>query len=222
MADSTLRHADITGLSADIICMSGGRVGQIAHMVKDAPHIQTTKNLVVVAGANDITQERETMDEFEKKVTKGVVQIIDQAHHVSLPVTWVAPPPRTDLSFLGNQKRDRFPLLLEELSQRKDRKFTLLVASMAPQMANGHMTADGTKTYLQEIHNSMPIITNAAHITTTRIYSGVETAYPYGCLLCLEHLRLNVYGLCPNCRSEDDPVPPITYPTSLTDQGGSC
>ena len=34
ISDSTLRHADAVGLRADIICMSGGRVGNVVHMMK--------------------------------------------------------------------------------------------------------------------------------------------------------------------------------------------
>ena len=71
LADSTLRQAEATGLSADIFCMSGGRVGHIAHMLQDAPDMDAKKEVIIIAGSNDIHRESETLQEFEVKVSKG-------------------------------------------------------------------------------------------------------------------------------------------------------
>ena len=48
LSDSTLRQADVIGLRANVTCMSGGRVGNVAHMLLDLPGIDTMKDVVIL------------------------------------------------------------------------------------------------------------------------------------------------------------------------------
>ena len=100
-----MRQAEATGLSADIFCMSGGRVGHIAHMLQDAPDMDAKKEVIIIAGSNDIHRESETLQEFEVKVSKGV----ENCRHAAFPgghsLTFVTPPLQADLTSLERQKK---------------------------------------------------------------------------------------------------------------------
>ena len=126
LADSTLRQADATGLSADIICMSGGRVGHIAHMLQDAPNMTNMKNIIVVAGTNDISKEGESVEEFADIVSKAVGRFQDLAYSTHQALTFVEPPPQPALSSLATRKRDRLNVLMKELSTKENCEFRYL------------------------------------------------------------------------------------------------
>ena len=49
-SDSTLRHAHQLGLSADVMAMSGGRIGNIANAIRDDAGMEKIDNIIVVAG----------------------------------------------------------------------------------------------------------------------------------------------------------------------------
>ena len=214
LADSTLRLADTTGLCADIICMSGGRVGHIAHMLKDAPHMQSMEKIVVVAGANDIHREGESEAEFATKVSKAVGNFQHQIYSTNQSLTFVEPPLPPDLTPLAKRKKDRLDILFMKLSKVHQHEFTVLPCPQGLPMDNGHLTEAGTKDFLKFIDSTIPIIHNQDYITTARLYTGVATAFRYGCLLCLEHLELNGHSICPACAKLEAPDP-----TLLTDKG---
>ena len=214
LADSTLRQADATGLSADIICMSGGRVGHIAHMLQDAPNMKNMKDVIVVAGTNDISKEGESVEEFADMVRTAVGRFQDLAFSTHQALTFVEPPPQTVISSLATRKRDRLNILMQELSTKENCEFKYLRCPQGIQMDNGHHTKEGTEALLVHIHNSVHIIHNRKYITTDRLYTGVNTAYRYGCLNCLAHLDLDCYNLCPTCVKLRAPDP-----TLLTEQG---
>ena len=57
LADSTLRLAEHVGLKADITCMPGATVGQLAQAVDIHPGQDRYTNFIVAAGANDTNVE---------------------------------------------------------------------------------------------------------------------------------------------------------------------
>ena len=71
---STLRQADVTSIGADVTCMSGGRIGNVAHMLVDSPTFQEHTNVVIVAGENDITRDDESLEVFREKVEMGWIK----------------------------------------------------------------------------------------------------------------------------------------------------
>ena len=214
LANSTLRQADTTGLRADIFCMSGGRVGHIAHMLQDAPKMDTMENIVVVAGTNDITRERESEEEFDHKIKKGVGNLQHLMFSTNRTMTFVGPPSHSGLSPLAKRKRDRLDVLMRKLTIIPQYEFTYVPCTKSLQMENGHPTEDGTKELLTFIDATLPIIQNGKFITSTRLYDGVRTAFRYGCLHCLHHRHLNDQDLCPGCVKNLAPDP-----TLLTDKG---
>jgi len=208
LTDSTLRLADTTGLSTDIISMSGGRVGHVAHMIKDVPKIDTKKNILILAGSNDISREQESVDFFEDKIRKGVGNMQHLVYGSNHTLTVVGPPSYPGLSPLARRKRDRLDVLMQELSTKPDNAFKYVPCTQPIQSENGHPTEDGTKELLHFINATLPIILNGKFITTARLYDGVTTAYRYGCLHCLQHIYCNDDGLCPACVKVLAPDPP--------------
>ena len=71
-SDSTLRSADVLGLTADILCMSGGGIGQVIQAVIDDP--DDCEQVAIFGGAND------------KKV-ENFPDTEEYAHNIDLAVT---------------------------------------------------------------------------------------------------------------------------------------
>ena len=199
LADSTLRQAEATGLSSDIFCMSGGRVGHVAHLIQDAPKMDQMKEIVVVAGANDVYKASESVDEFTTRVEKGVENCRHAVYPKGQHLTIVPSPLQADLTPLEQLKRDRLDFLLQKLSTTPENKFSYLPCPSGIQMEGRHPTEAGTKALLEYINATLGIIHNRAFITSTRLYDGVQSAYRYGCLGCLNHLHLNRESYCSGC-----------------------
>ena len=72
--------------------MSGGRVGNVAHMLADFPRIDTKKEVVILAGTNDVMQDNESEGPFMEAVEKGVDQIHQHLFNRATHLTMVAPP----------------------------------------------------------------------------------------------------------------------------------
>ena len=54
MSDSTLRMANQKAMNADIICISGGKIGHINSSMNYNPDILKYDNIVMIAGLNNI------------------------------------------------------------------------------------------------------------------------------------------------------------------------
>ena len=74
-ADSTLRHADDTGTTANIVSMSGGGLGQIAQAVIDNPDNAAKKEIFIIGGANDIKFKDFTLEEYCENIEGSLQKI---------------------------------------------------------------------------------------------------------------------------------------------------
>ena len=207
LSDSTLRHADDTGLRADIICMSGGRIGNVAHMLKDAPNIADMEHVIVVAGTNDLLRDSESEEEFSTAVARGVEMLQDQLYGRKTTLTFAAPPLPPDLHPLQATKAARFHSALLELSQKADMEFQYIPTKPGIPMDGIHPTVAGTDQFLRHIDEATHFIRNPLFITNDRSYSGVESVYKYGCRKCMQFLGLNDHFVCPTCSIPVDPAP---------------
>ena len=78
ISDSTLRHANTMGLKADIMCMSGGGLGQVTQAAMDGS--KAKQNMVIIAGNNDIKNKSySSEEEFAQSVITSVKKIKDMA-----------------------------------------------------------------------------------------------------------------------------------------------
>ena len=75
--DSTLRKASTIGLTADVCAMSGGSLGQVTQAALDNPKTKEMDSIVLVAGANDLKTQFETLEQFSESVC-GAFRKIDQ------------------------------------------------------------------------------------------------------------------------------------------------
>ena len=79
MSDSTLRNASTIGLRADVLCMSGGGIGQVAQAAMDDPDT-VNKDIVIIAGANDVKNgSYKSNKEFAESVNMGLEKIVEIA-----------------------------------------------------------------------------------------------------------------------------------------------
>ena len=197
LSDSTLRHADETGLNSNLLCMSGGRIGNISHIIQDDQTMVAVKQVIVVAGQNDLLRDEETLEDFKTIVDKSVdlLQQLSFKHHLTV-VQPLIPP---GCHALVKQKA----AYLDDLCNRKstDTALPLLYVNNLPQieMSGIHPTIDGTAQLLQWIDKRVKIITDGRFITDAKMYRGGRSIYKYGCLLCPKYLHLDNSFICPDC-----------------------
>ena len=198
--DSTLRQADVTGLSANVVCMSGGRIGNVSHMLQDDPAFKEHTHAVVIAGINDINRDTESTEAFKQTMEKGVEMIHHHCHGRDVSLTMVAPLLPSDAAVIRVEKARAYDDMLTALCHKADFPFTYLRTNdLDIDMDGYHPSPDGTKALLKAIHGAVNIIENEQFIVTDRLYQGVEAVFRYGCLSCHEYLGLDQRFLCPSC-----------------------
>ena len=65
------------GLKADVMTMSGGRIGHVANVVRDDPRMDDIQNIIVVAGQNDINAPYQTNHGYAYGVDKGIEKLLE-------------------------------------------------------------------------------------------------------------------------------------------------
>ena len=221
MSDSTLRRADTIGLKADVLCMSGGGVGQVAQAAMDDPDA-VGKDIVLVAGANDIKcsafkNEHEYAQSINHTMEK-VLALADQ--DTSRKVIIVRGKP-------SDKVEEQLPFYTDEQINQHIREVYLhrrvenLVKEAHEQNAdsNLHMadveyekrypSPEGTMQILQQIHNleliQKELIWNQKFIVHDRLYKGVQPIFRYGCSHChdfgktITHEKYKNPIVCDNC-----------------------
>ena len=188
-SDSTLRSADVLGITADILCMSGGGLGQVVQAVIDDP--DQGDNVVIFGGTND-----------QKLANFPVTE--DYAHNVDMSLTKLG-------RFARENEEKTFHIIHQQHSNQPDtvhadaviRKTYLLtrMTKLAEVNKNivaetikyevdetGHPTLEGTKQILRRLHeikiSKTPLIWNDECLVTDRPYSKVQSVYRYGCGGC--------------------------------------
>ena len=177
-------------------------------MLLDHPGIETQKEVIVVAGVNDINNDSESPEYFLAKAEKRVKLIQQYIQSRGASLTMVEPPLPTDVSIQRMVKVRAYDKLLARLSNSDEFPFRYLkTQNKGIHMDGFHPTVDGTKSLLTAIHGVVPIIENEKFIVSDRFYQGVEAAFKYGCLTCHEYLDLDNAFVCPKCLSPADPSP---------------
>ena len=141
--------------------MAGGRLGNLAHMLVDAPGIAEMKQVVIVAGTNDIVKDQESQD-----------------HHLfdrSTSLTVVGPPVVPDASIQRQIKIVAYDAIMKRLSRQKDFPFQFIPSPEGVDMEGIHPTKDWTKMILQAVHSVIPIIHNAG-TRGWRMFSSMDAS----------------------------------------------
>ena len=199
VSDSTLRHADETGLSADIVCMSGGRLGHVTHVLHNDPKMPDVDQVIVVAGQNDLLRDDETLVQFQETITNSLSFLQNSAYN-KYDLTIVKPLLPTDSSQLSTDKAAFYEnLCLDKLG---DTTFPLkyVTRTTEVEMDGIHPTVPGTELLLKEVNQMTKIITDGRFVTDKKMYRGVNSAFRYGCLFCPKYRDLDGADLYSGCR----------------------
>ena len=208
MSDSTLRLGDELGLAANITCMTGAGLGQVAQVFLDHPKTNEAENIVLIGGTNDV---RNQNFDNEKEFAENVIQSVDK-------MVGLAKENKEKKFTIALCEPDHEPInlspemdeMLATLDIRrefiheivKDKVDTYIGTygaddghhNLTMKKINfeadegGHATAEGTRQILQALDKSKflvgSLVTNEAYIANEKKYAGVEAIFLYGCNLC--------------------------------------
>ena len=212
MSDSTLRHADALGMTADVLCMSGGGVGQVVQAAFDDPDVGT-KDIIVVAGANDVKNNKyETEKEYAESLNQTMAKVSvlaenDPDRDILIVTCDPIPPISTTDEASEEQGHDADPqveykrVIRREYMHRFINDYVVLAKQRSRPIENlysmkvkyetddtGHPTINGTKQILHQINNldkiDQKLIWNPNFVTNERMYRGVQSVFRYGCSCC--------------------------------------
>ena len=201
ISDSTLRQADQLGLMADLTCMSGGRVGNVANILHDDPAIHEKTDVVVVAGFNDINNDKEDLATFNLKADCAISKLVHTAFEKQPKIRLVTPILAPNFTTaLQELKLAAYKDLIQTTSEQRENVFVITPDPATIEFHGIHPTPKGTANLLQQINEDMDqaLIHNTNFIVAKSIYQGCTSILNYGCVMCSETFDIRG-GLCPKC-----------------------
>ena len=214
-SDSTLRSTNTLGLRSEVVCMSGGGLGQVTQAAKDDPDVVDKKNVIIVAGANDIkNRQYETNEQFAQNINACLEKLVELAGENEEKIyTIVNTHPKIPLESEDNDThrvRDRFLYkAINKVVDEYEKENLQSLSFFFDADETGHPTTDGTKMLLQAINETSgidpPLIWNEEWITSENIYKHVNSIYRYGCNHCekfgrdISHERYRNGNVCDEC-----------------------
>ena len=211
-SDSTLRHAAQNSLASDVDAMPGGAIGNILNAIKIDESNKDIKNIIIVAGQNEMNRAVETEEYIWmlKKTHERVVTLADNRTVAIIP-----PPHQKFLEPESIVKEEMFKETLDKINQHQN--VTVWENPIAEYEEDGgrHPTQQQTQLLLQHINEKvgqtfdLPYFLNSATpdtMTTKKYYGRVTALYKYGCAGC-ENAENKVYNLCTTCKEalKNDP-----------------
>ena len=210
MSDSTLRHADALGLKADILCMSGGSIGQVVQAAFDDPEA-VDKDIIVVAGANDVKNDNfDSEEEYAESIQQAmnkVIELAEVAPDRDITIVTCDPiptepteemdemdchEPQPEVELKKKVRREYIHIYVDDFVNKVKKREKPLnnVHTMKASYEtdnSGHPTIKGTDEILQQInkHIDQKLIWNDNFITSNGLYRGVESVFRYGCGACV-------------------------------------
>ncbi len=206
VSDSTMRYLNPLGLKTDVLCMSGGGLGQIAQAVTDDPETVNNKNIVLVGGTNDMKTDVFSNDEhFANNISKS----LDKVHALAIQhpdKNFILAKSQRKSDSLENDEVDE-----EEVIKKMVRedflhwKIDTLVDQMEKDFADkanissvelfyemddtSHPKKDNTQMILNALQDHSPplpgdLIWEEEFTTAEFIYKEVQSIYRYGCNCC--------------------------------------
>ena len=209
--DSTMRSADMVGILADIIGMSGATLGEIGNAMRD-----DTKNgkgperpeIMVIAGKNDIKKVEGTKDitKVAYAVDKGIGKIVKEINDKqTLNFVNIIPEPE-EITPHQHIISDYIELSLNKTCDQHDNVTVTHIASKDIEKdITGHPTETGTVNILKGLSQTLNrrLILNEKLCTTERKYRGIDSIYKYGCQVCDRIGDFSEHkGFCDICEEE--------------------
>ena len=203
-SDSTLRHVETLGLTADVCAMSGGGIGQVIQASLDDPNSIKHERIVIMGGTNDMkTQNFPSTEVFAANVDNALQKLAD-----------AAPLAPEKLFFLVQQQPyeeetededaggdPRVPIFMTPEHRIRQLYLHSKMKDVANSIVNvetvnvkyhadhtGHPSEAGTAQILQTLHDMQltpsSLIWNEQFIVNPKPYRGVESIFRYGCNAC--------------------------------------
>ena len=188
-SDSTLRRADVLGLRSEVLCMSGGGLGQVVQAAIDDP--DPCENVVILGGTNDRKiQNFPSTDAFAHNIDMALVKLAKYAkdnEEKRFCVVQQAPVMEEETTHADQMVRELYlGRRIHKLAETHANISTLVVEYEADE--TGHPTLKGTDEILVQLGTHLtdgdPLIWNRAHITSDKPYSRVQAVFRYGCSGC--------------------------------------
>ena len=208
VSDSTLRHVEEKALDADVICVSGANLGDVATALADSQ--PRGREVHVVAGINGIMDTRSRLtdeEEYEYHTEKAMAKFQKVIDHFDLKhLYFYIPVLPEEMSETNIAKLKTLHTILSIHANRPDSKITLISTNSWNNLEKVdayHPTADSTKAILKSIQRTSPsrtLVINEDFQTTDRKYAGVRSANVYGCLSCWSYQRERDDILCKSCQ----------------------
>jgi hypothetical protein len=219
VADSTLRNVDPLGLKADVMCVPGAALGQVAQTLHDDPDCEEARNIVMAAGSNDMFNDKIDNDLFAYGVDKGIEKVKELAkNYPDKSIQLVTP--MMDGDTLTTNQRIRCDYIYKKVStvafelenvEHLDRaKLQDLSADDEPNSGiemedMRHPSPDGTKklVMMMKDYNGDSLVWNDKYIINDQRYRRIQTIPRYGCKGCpvfKERPISDESGLCTECQ----------------------
>ncbi len=189
-SDSTLRCADALGLKSEVLCMSGGGLGQIIQAVIDDP--DENEKIVILGGTNDAKVENfvfthDYCDNIDLSIAKLANHAKENQNKTFLLVH--QEPTRADEVTKGMEATVRDVYLATRMKQIADSVHNIEAVEIKYEADHtGHPTIEGTKEILSALNTlefcGESLIWDDSTITTEKPYSKVQSIYRYGCNGC--------------------------------------
>ena len=188
-SDSTLRCADVLGLRCEILCMSGGGLGQVIQAAIDDP-VEHEK-IVIFGGANDKKYENfPATDVYAHNVDMALLKLGEHAlekENKTFYLVQQAPIAPQETAHGDAVIRDLYlARRMKELAENHNNIETVMIGYDADH--TGHPTLPGTQAILEKLNaveiTSNPLIWDHPSISTDKPYSKIQSVFRYGCNGC--------------------------------------
>ena len=171
VSDSTLRHAEQSGLKANITCMTGATAGQLATAVEEDPNLENNTIYTIAAGANDVSIENiENEGEVARKIETSlnrVVEIAEKYVEKKFIILNTCPPLTESPSKVEYIAKKFFQNRAEILCIQHDNLEIVNTNEYPESWQQGHPSVKDTEQMLENLSKEVPdLIINKNVITT--------------------------------------------------------
>ena len=200
LSDSTLRLADHVGIKADISCMPGATVGQLAQAIEECPDDDKYRTFYIAAGANDTNIKSEVSPfVIAKKIDSSLnklAQVGEEKQETTGFIFFNTTPPKQQRSPL-----QAFADLYFKKRASKVLKRNIFNAHSIHHYCEPWVEGHPTKACTEEIINKIAsdLILDKDLLTTDKLYRGVNKMYVSGCSGCDLRGRFPAGGFCASC-----------------------
>ena len=221
--DSNLRNIEEVGLHADVVCVPGGMMGDVATAIADLQ--PQGKELVIIAGTNEIINKNGHIKNFQQFQfhVDSAVQKLEKCFEYIKP---------TGVTILN-------PILPRTYTKETEIRRAHMAQKLQTFCANGwnnctttyletdwtnlerdedddeHPSKKATMGLITQIAGCLPfeLVAHQQHCVAENKYAGVTASAVYGCTSCFNYQRQDKDLVCQEClpKSEDHRPPKDQY-----------